>query len=308
LTEFWKDKTVLVTGGDGYTGVHLCRSLLDAGAHVRALVRSGAQRNLTDLLGRLELARGDLTDYSSLLVAAKGADVIFHTAAITLIPETRAMVLNTFDVNSSGTLNAMLAAHENKVPRVVYTSTCHVYGNQSEFPITERHVPNPIDIYAASKLSGEHICTAFHEMFDLGVVIVRAFNHFGPCQREEFLIPTVITKLLGGEVSLGNPSPTRDYSYVSDIVDGYMLLAERGDPGELYHLSSGVERSVRQIVDDILRVGNFSAKVTWNPGARKIDIPRSVGDSSRARNLGWKPSVSFDEGIRNTIDWFRRRA
>jgi len=304
---FWKGKKILVTGADGYTGYHLCETLLRRGAHVRALVRTGALKNLCQLKNHIEIITGDLLDYPSLLAATRDIDVIFHMAAITLIPETRAMVVGTFNVNAGGTLNVLMAALENRVKKIVYTSTCHVYGKQEKLPITEEHTPVPIDIYSASKLAGEHLCTSFVEMFGVDVSISRAFNHFGPCQRDEFLIPTVITKLLRNEkLELGNPKPTRDYSYVTDIVEGYLLVAQYGKCREVYNLCSGVERTVESVVENIIRIGGFKADLEWSPTARRVDIPRSYGDYSKAqKELGWTPKTTFEEGVLNTIAWYR---
>lgn len=303
--EFWKNKRVLVTGANGFAGFNLCETLLKHGAKVSAFVRPGRLENVADLSG-VEVVRGDVLDYQSLLNATKKVDVAFHLAAITLIPETRAVISNTFGVNSTGTLNFLMATKENDVKKIVYVSTCHVYGKQDKLPITEECIPIPIDIYSASKLVGEHLCTSFIEMFGMDISISRAFNHFGPRQRGEFLIPSVMTKLLRHEnLSLGNPNPTRDFSYVTDIVEGYMLLAEHGRSGQIYHFCSGIERSVKSIVEDIIETGNFYDGAEWDPLARRVDIPRSYGDYSKAkRELGWQPKVSFEEGIRQTIAWY----
>lgn len=305
---FWKDKKVLVTGADGYTGYHLCKRLVEKGAKVRGLVKTGVLKNLGELTNVVEIVKGDVLDYPSLVRSTRDIEVVFHGAAITLIPETRAMVSGTFNVNAVGTLNVLLASKENCVGKVVYISTCHVYGKQNNFPITEENIPMPIDIYSASKLAGEHICTSFIEMYGLDVSISRAFNHFGPRQREEFLIPTVITKLLRKEkLNLGDPKPTRDFSYVDDIVNGYILLAEFGKPKEIYQFCSGVEKSVKEIVETIVELAGFRSEVEWNPTARRVDISRSYGSYSKAnKELGWQPRVSFEEGIVKTIDWFRR--
>lgn len=307
---FWKEKKVLVTGADGFAGYYLCEALANRQAKVRAFVKPGGMRNMDGSQdSSVEIVTGDVLDYQSLLNASKNVDVLYHLAAITLIPETRAVVANTFAVNSMGTLNALMAAKENNVSKMVYASTCHIYGKQSKLPISEQNIPKPIDIYSASKLAGEHLCTSFVEMFDLDVSVSRAFNHFGPRQRDEFLIPTIISKLLRGEhLVLGNPDPTRDYSYVTDIAEGYLLLAEYGKPGEMYQFCSGVERSVRSTVEDIIRIGKFKAEIKWNPDSRKVDIPRSVGSYDKAkRKLGWVPRESFEEGIRRTIEWYKRQ-
>lgn len=306
-SNFWKDKNVLVTGASGFAGGHLCEALLSKGCKVRGSVPTTNYRNLPSL-GNVDFKVGDMLDYHSLVEATRNIDVVFHLAAITVIPETRAKITTTMAVNSDGTLNLLLAAKENEVKKIVYVGTCHVYGKQEKLPISEENIPTPIDIYSASKLSAEHICQAFVEMYDFDITISRAFNHYGPRQRKEFLIPTVITKLLESKtVKFGNPNPTRDYSYVDDIVNGYMLLAEYGKLGEIYNFGSGVEKSVKDIVKDITRIGGFEAEIQFDSQARRIDIPRSVGDSSKARkDLGWIPEVPFDEGLAKTISWYRQ--
>ena len=302
---FWKDKTVLVTGASGFAGSNLCNLLAHLGVRVRAFVRSRDGFLVGDS-GSTPII-GDAQDYQSLLDALEGVDVAFHLASITLIPETRAKVFNTFNTNALGTLNFLMASKAQTVPKMVYVSTCHVYGKQEKFPITEECAPKPIDIYSASKLAGESLALSFAEMYEMDISISRAFNHYGPYQRPEFLIPSIIAKLVNGdELTMGNPKPTRDFAYVDDIVRGYLLLAENGRSSEIYHFCSGVERSVQEIVETIMRVSGSRSEVRWNPGARRVDIPRSVGDYSKATTeLGWKPHVNFEDGIKKTVDWYR---
>jgi nucleoside-diphosphate-sugar epimerase len=233
--------------------------------------------------------------------------VAFHLAAITLIPETRAKTFNTFSTNALGTLNFLMAAKAQEVSKIVYVSTCHVYGKQEKLPITEENAPKPIDIYSASKLAGESLALSFAEMCGMNISISRAFNHYGPYQRPDFLIPSIILKLLRGEkLAMGNGTPTRDFTYVDDIIAGYALLAEKGRPSEIYHFSSGVERSVQEIVETTMKISGSRTEVSWNPDARRVDISRSVGDHSKAtRELGWKPRVDFDDGMKKTVAWYR---
>ncbi len=302
---FWKDKTVLVTGSTGFAGGHLTEQLSGLGANVRCLVRS--DQNLVVKGPRVKTVLGDVQDYPSLLESLKGIDVAFHLAAITVIPETRAKIFNTFSTNSLGTLNFLMAARERQVRKVVYVSTCHVYGKQDRVPITEDCPPHPIDIYSASKLAGESLALSFAEMFDMDISISRAFNHFGPRQKPEFLIPSIILRMLRDEVlEMGNPAPTRDFAYVDDIVRGYCLLAESGSPSGIYHFCSGVERSVQQIVESIVKIAGIRPEIRWNPDARRVDIQRSVGDYSKARKeLGWEPRVRFEDGVQKAISWYR---
>ncbi|HYU55021.1 MAG TPA: NAD(P)-dependent oxidoreductase [Candidatus Dormibacteraeota bacterium] len=302
---FWRDKSVLVTGSSGFAGRNLCVLLSSLGSRVRFFDRS--KNDFSANQPGTSFVLGDVQDYQSVLDALKGVDVAFHLAAITLIPETRAKTFNTFATNALGTLNFLMAAKAQDVPRLVYVSTCHVYGRQEKLPITEDAAPKPIDIYSASKLSGESLALSFAEMHGMNISISRAFNHYGPYQRPDFLVPSIILRLLRGEkLAMGNPTPTRDFSYVEDIVRGYALLAEKGRSSEIYHFSSGEERSVQEIVETIMKISGVKSEVHWNPEARRIDIPRSVGDYSKARKeLGWTPRVDFEDGMKKTVAWYR---
>ena len=301
---FWKGKNALITGATGFAGRNLCDLLIHLGSDVRCFVRSRSDALTT---GRSTSVLGDVQDYQSLLEAMKDVDVAFHLAAITLIPETRAKTFNTFATNSLGTLNFLMAARAQEISKIVYVSTCHVYGRQSKFPITEESTPKPIDIYSASKLAGESLALSFAEMYGMDISISRAFNHYGPYQRPDFLVPSIILRLLRNEkMAMGNPAPTRDFAFVEDIVRGYALLAEKGRSSEIYHFSSGEERSVREIVETVMKVSGVKSDVHWNPEARRIDIPRSVGDSSKARKeLGWTPQIDFEDGMKKTVAWYR---
>ena len=302
---FWKGKDVLITGASGFAGRNLSSLLSNQGSRVRCFVRS--KNDFSGNEAGTTLVVGDVQDYQSVLDAVKGVDVAFHLAAITLIPETRAKTFNTFATNALGTLNFLMAARAQDVSKLVYVSTCHVYGKQEKLPITEDMAPKPIDIYSASKLSGESLALSFAEMHGMDISISRAFTHSGPYQRPDFLVPSIILRLLRREMlAMGNPTPTRDFSYVDDIVRGYTLLAEKGRSSEIYHLASAEERSVREIVETIMKVSGVKSEVHWNPDARRVDIPRSVGDYSKAkRELGWSPQVGFEEGLKKTVAWYR---
>jgi nucleoside-diphosphate-sugar epimerase len=301
---FWRDKTVLVTGPAGFAGSHLAEHLSRLGANVRCFIREGETLPIT--AARMTTVIGDIQDYQSLLQAFEHVDVAFHLAAITLIPEARTDVFKTFNVNTLGTLNFLMAGKEKNAGKLVYVSTCQVYGKQTRFPLSERDLPHPIDIYSASKLAGEDLAISFSETEKVNVSISRAFNHYGPRQRHDFLIPGVIDRLLHGkELELHNPRSTRDFSYVDDIVRGYALLAEKGRSGEVYHFCSGIERSIEDVVHTIAKVGQFNAKINRS-SKPNVEVSRSVGNYSKAKKeLGWEPSIGFEEGIRKTLAWYR---
>lgn len=195
---WWKNKNVLVTGANGFAGSHLCRELIKSGANVRGFVRrGGSTEKIEDIKSKLEIILGDVTDITTLLRATKDIDIVFHLAAVVPIEEARNVPQNTLEVNVIGTFNTAWAAMKNEVKKMVYVSTCYVYGNQPEhlLPLKEDVVPKPNDIYAASKYAAEIVLRPLiNEGFD--VTITRAFNHYDPYQTGDFFVPKVITQIL----------------------------------------------------------------------------------------------------------------
>lgn len=306
---FWADSTVLVTGANGLTGSHLCRELLKAGARVKGLVKPAARlENLRGIQERVELIQGDITEPDSLTGAMRGVEYLFHPAAVVSLSDAMAFPEKAIQVNSVGAFHVAHAAVQAGVKRMLNIGTCHIYGEQPEYPIQETAVPRSAGIYAAAKFSGEILVRSLlSDQFQ--VVFSRSFAKFGPGQSEHFLIPNIIAQLLRGtDVQLGNPHPTRDYLYITDVVHGYMQILEKGRAGEIYHLSSGMERSVQEIFETISRICGVQARPLWNHTRRTLDTMRQVGDSSKVRDeLGWRPRFTFEEGIRWTADWWRER-
>ncbi len=308
---FFSGAKVLVTGAHGFTGSHLTRQLHLSGASVRALVKNGSNlTNLEDLSGKIEIFNGDVTDLSGLAKACEGVQYVFHPAAIVPVMDARNNPQRAFEVNSIGTFNVAQASIKAGVKKMLHVSTCHVYGNlpDSELPIKETAVPRAGDLYAASKYAAE---IYLRPLIDEGapIVISRSFAFYGPGQSEQYLIPRIISQIVSGKTpKLGSPRPSRDYTHVVDIVRGYMLLLEKGAPGEIYHLSSGKETTVGEAYRAIAKVLNYTQEPQWNDSTRPQDIMRLFGDSSKARKLtGWKPEISFEDGLRNTIEWWQKR-
>lgn len=307
----WNEAVVLVTGAHGFTGSHLCRELIRAGAQVKALVKRGASLlNLKDIQTKCALVLGDVTDFGGLLDALEGVDYVFHPAAIVPVMEARSDPQKSFMVNGIGAFNVADAARQVGVKKMLHISTCHVYGNQpeSELPIKETALPFPGDLYAASKIAAEiYLRPLIDEGFP--ILISRAFAKYGPGQAAQYLIPHIITQLIRGETpQLGSSKPTRDYSYILDIVRGYMLILEKGEPGEIYHLSSEREISVREVYEKISKIVGVQTRPVWNENLRTQDILRLFGDSEKARKkLGWKPEIGLEDGLKQTVDWWKRR-
>lgn len=263
--------------------------------------------NIRGLEG-LETVVADVTDAGAMRKCAEGMDYVFHSAAKVQIESTRRFPQDTLAVNIIGTFNVAQAARDAGAKRMVHVSTCHIYGNQPgrALPLKETAKPNPHDIYAVSKVASELVLKPFVEN-GLDVVVTRAFNHYGPGQIGDFFVPRTVKQLLQGQTPrLGNPNPTRDYTYVGDIAAGYLMCAQRGKKGEAYHFSSGKETSIGEMYKAIAAAcGSPKAKAEWSD-FRKHDMDRSYGSSAKARrDLGWKPRVGLKEGLGLTVEWWR---
>ena len=307
---FWKGKQVLVTGAHGFTGAHLCHELFKRGAYVRAFVKNGGViSNLFDIRNELTIYSGDVTDITSLFIAMEGVDYVFNPAAIVPVVEARQSPQSCLQINIIGSYNVAYAAMKSGVKKMLQVSTCHIYGNHLEenLPIKENLDPHPTDLYAASKYAAE-LC--LRSLLDQGfpVIFTRAFAMYGPYQREQYFIPKIISHILREEVPrLGNAYPTRDYCYITDIVNGYLLALEKGENGEVYHFSSQKEVVIEDLYTLIARLMKSNVKPIWNVQNRQQEIKRLLGDSRKARErFDWKPQISLEEGLLRTIQWWKK--
>src|SRR5207245_7244176 len=185
----------------GFMASHLCDHLIRKGYEITDVVLPTPIKNIGFLKSSMKIVVGDVLDYFSLQKLTKDMDYVFHGAAISGINDTRQLIERSWDVNTKGTINVLKAAVENYVKRVLYISTCHILGRQLIYPVTEEAVIHPVDIYAASKASAEYICKSLMNMLpELDLVISRGFNHYGPRQREDYLIPRMITQALNSNI------------------------------------------------------------------------------------------------------------
>jgi len=294
---FYNGKRVLVTGAHGFTGSHLCRELVKQGAKVRGLIKHNS-----DSVPDIENFRGNVNDLESVTEAKRDIEFIFNPAAIVSVNDVQNKPQHAFQNNSIGSFNVGYDLGDRKM---LHISTCHVYGNLYRQPILETDCPMPCDFYGGSKFAAEIYLKALIEEGS-HIVISRSFAKYGPGKSHGYLIPTIITQLLKGEVpKLGNPEPSRDYVYVDDVIKGYLMLLEKGTKGEIYNLSSGEETTVRDLYWHIAKIIGKEVEPTWNHYQRKNDLMRLVGDSRKARKLGWKPEVSLNQGLTETINWWK---
>jgi nucleoside-diphosphate-sugar epimerase len=215
------------------------------------------------------------------------------------------------EVNTLGTLHVLNAARENGVSRVVITSTSEVYGTAQSVPTDEQHPKRPQSPYAASKIASDALALSFFYSFGLPVAIIRPFNTYGPRQSDRAIIPTIISQALRKrEIRIGNTQPTRDFTFVRDMVDGFVRVAESEKClGQEVNLGSGREISILELAETIASL--IGKNVEIKPDDERIrpvpsEVKRLLADTSRARQwLGWEPRVALKDGLQLTIDWVR---
>lgn len=309
--------TVLVTGADGFIGSHLTERLLEVGSRVRALCmyNSNGSYGWLDHIAatdNLERILGDVRDGPSMRETVSGVDIVLHLAALVSIPYSYEAPSSFVDTNIRGTFNVLEAVRDAGTPLMVHTSTSEVYGTPEELPITEDHPLQARSPYSATKIAADKLCESYARSFDTPVVTLRPFNTYGPRQSLRAVIPTVLQQLLAGveRLELGNLEPRRDFTYVTDTVDGFVRAAAADlEPGTTVQLGTGEAVSVRELVDLCRQVTGNDAEVAVDerrvrPANSEVDV--LLSDPRRVRKLlGWTPSTGLDEGLRATADWLR---
>jgi dTDP-glucose 4,6-dehydratase len=310
----WKSKKVLVTGASGFIGSHLVERLVEMGAMTRALVQYnelGTWGWLDDIpiSGEIDVVAADICDHDSIRQAVKGMDIVFHLAALIAIPYSYKAPVSYVRTNVEGTLNVLQASHEFGINRLIHTSTSEVYGTARYVPIDENHPLQGQSPYAASKIAADKLAEAFYMSFDLPVVTIRPFNTFGPRQSARAVIPTIITQIIKNDsVCLGKLSPTRDFNYVANTVDGFLLAASTpGIEGQTINLGTAREISISDLSELIAQLLNKSIQIEQKEERMRpvrSEVERLMADITMATELlGWYPKVNLEQGLKYTIEW-----
>lgn len=316
MPDCYNNTRVLVTGAGGFIGSHLAERLVQEGANVTAMVHYNALGSLGWLEASphrkdMKIVAGDVCDPGFMETAIDGQITVFHLAALIAIPFSYVAPESYVRTNVIGTLNVLQAARRAGVGRVVHTSTSEVYGTARYAPIDEGHPLQGQSPYSATKIGADKLVESFYCSFDLPVVTLRPFNTFGPRQSARAVIPTIISQALARrEVRLGSTTPIRDLNFVSNTVDGFVRAGQvKGVAGETINVGSGREISIGDLAAVIASlIGQEISIRSEDQRTRpeKSEVQRLLADNTKARELlGWSPKTSLEEGLRQTIDWFR---
>ena len=319
-----KNRSVLVTGADGFIGSHLTETLVRQGHNVRAFVLYNSFNSwgwldhcAPDVKGKFEVFAGDIRDPHGVKEAMKGCDSVLHLAALIAIPYSYHSPDTYVDTNIKGTLNVLQAARELGVNRIVHTSTSEVYGTARFVPISEEHPLQGQSPYSATKIAADQLAYSFYSSFDLPVVIARPFNTYGPRQSARAVIPTIITQIANGkrQIKLGAVSPTRDFNFVQDTVAGF-IAAMNSDKvlGEVVNFGSNFEISIGDTVQLIAKVMNADIEIITDENRLRpenSEVVRLWASNTKAKELfGWQPCYGgregFKRGLAETAEWFMK--
>jgi UDP-glucose 4-epimerase len=307
--------TYLITGIAGFIGSNIARALVAQGVTVRGVDNfvTGKRANLEDLTG-IDFIEGSIEDPETCARACRGADFVFHEAALASVPRSVENPAASNSANVDGTLNLLVAARSAGVRRVVYAGSSSCYGDQPTLPKHEGMLPDPISPYAVSKLAGEHYMRSFTRVYGLETVVIRYFNVFGPHQDPSSQYSGVLAKfslaMLQGRtpVIFGDGSQSRDFTYIANVVDANlraMAAPAEKVSGGVFNVATGEQITLNDAVQSLRELTGYSGPVEYAP-ARAGDIAHSLADISRAREaLGYQPTVNFHEGLRRTLLWYR---
>lgn len=314
--DFWLNKRVLVTGAGGFIGSHLVEALARQGAQVRALVRYNSRNDpgllrflAPEIISTLDVVPADLRDLAAVQKAMQGVTHVFHLGALIAIPYSYLHPAEVVETNIIGTLNVLLAAQTAGVERLVHTSTSEVYGTALRVPIDEDHPLQGQSPYSASKIGADKLAESFFCSYNLPVVTVRPFNTYGPRQSARAVIPTMIMQALTRKViRLGNLDATRDFTYATDTVHGFLRAGQAENvEGRTINLGTGQEIRVGDLVEKIIQLVGKPVRVELDLARlrpQKSEVQRLVSSNLLAQNLlAWQPQISFEDGLKHTIAW-----
>ncbi len=320
LRGLYDNRRVCVTGGAGFIGGHLVDALTSLGASVTVIddLSNSTAEHLAGLIemdpGRVRFVHASILDEPAMQRAVESSSVVFHLAAICSVPRSVEDPARAWAVNATGVLRVLEAARHAGVRRVVYSASSSAYGNATQMPVDETVIPSPLSPYAASKLAGESLLTAYAESYGMSALSLRYFNIFGPRQPAgspySGVVPIFASKLLAGERPriLGDGSQTRDFTYVGNAVLANLLAGVSSAPltGQVVNIGAGVRTSIAELATRMIEAFGLTSLTPDFGPPRTGDVLHSCADIRRAKDLiGYEPITGFEEGLRLTLEWWR---
>jgi len=309
--------TYLVTGGAGFIGSHVVQELVRREEAVRVLdnLATGKIANLAGVLGRIDFHEADIRDLGGISPHFADAPYVIHLAALPSVARSVDDPLTANEVNLTGTLNVLLAARDAGVKRLVFAASAAAYGNNPTMPRVETLTPDPLSPYALAKVAGEYYCRVFTKIFGLETVALRFFNIFGPRQNPDSPYSGVLSKFVAAyergdtPVIFGDGEQSRDFTYVDNVVDATLRACTApAATGTVINVGVGRSYTLNQTIAILNAIFGRQVKPRYDP-PRKGDALHSLADISLARQaLGYEPLVSFEQGLRRTVEWFRAEA
>ena len=298
----------LVTGGAGFIGSHIAAALVGQGARVRIIddLSTGHRENIGEIGGEVDFVQASLCDGKKLVSALENVELVFHEAAIPSVPRSVEKPVETHEASVNATFSLLLAARERRVRRVIYAASSSAYGDQPQSPKREDMRPDPLSPYAVAKLVGEYYCQVFNRVYGLETVSLRYFNVFGPRQDPSSQYSGVISRflsaLLNGErpVIYGDGEQSRDFTYVSNVVDANLLAAESvAAIGRVINIASGRSVTINHVLE-------LLKELTRRMDVKAEHVPPRTGDvRDSLADLGYNPGVSLEDGMLLTLNWWK---
>ncbi len=306
---------VLVTGGTGFIGSNLAEELIRQGARVSIIddLTTGFQENLDDIEGDFDFIKGDINDDAALSKAIEGAEVVFHQAALPSVPRSVEDPVETHRVCVDGTFNLLVKSKATGVRRFIYAASSSAYGDQPTLPKVETMRPDPLSPYAVAKLTGEYYCRAFNNVYGLETLSLRYFNVFGPRQNPASMYSGVISRFIDSVMTgkpatfYGDGEQSRDFTYISNVVNANIQAAQTDKGfGETINVANGDRITLNKLFDVLRSITNAPDAVAEYQTPRVGDVKHSQADNRRAiEYLNYKELVGLEEGLRNTVEWWR---
>ncbi len=309
-----RNKKVLITGGAGFIGSNLADELArENDVVILDDLSSGRIENIKELLknDNVRFIKGSITDLNLLQESFTGIDYVFHQAAIPGVPDSIKDPCKSNSVNINGTLNVLIAARDNGVKKLIFATSCAVYGDSTVPPISETAQPDPGSPYAVAKLACEYYCSVFNKLFNLPSASLRYFNVYGPRQNPDSeyaaVIPKFIVKALSCEspVIYGDGLQTRDFVFVKDVVRANIVAAESRETG-IFNIGSGRGISINELAATVISLTGKNIGLKYAP-VREGDIKYSHASIEKARKINYKPEYSLEKGLKETTGWFKMK-